>query len=241
MALEIVQIPVLSDNYVYLVHEDQSGLTAVVDPALAAPVLEAAEARGWAITHILNTHHHFDHVGGNLEIKRATGAAIVGPAYDAARIPGIDLEVSEGDVFMLGEAAADIYFVPGHTSGHIAYHFKSDDALFIGDTLFALGCGRLFEGTPEQMFKSLAKIKKLPPATRIYCAHEYTEANGAFALSVDPDNPALIARMQDVLARRAENLPTVPSFLSEELTTNPFLLAKDVKSFADVRAKKDGF
>lgn len=241
MALEIIQIPVLSDNYIYLIHEPLSGLTAVVDPALANTPLKEAEARGWAITQILNTHHHFDHVGGNLEIKAETGCTIVGPSYDRNRIPGIDVEVSEGTPYQFGEAKADIYFIPGHTSGHIAYHFSEDHALFVGDTIFALGCGRLFEGTPDQMFSSIAKLKELPDETRIYCAHEYTAANGEFALSVDPDNQFLKSRMDDVYARRAKDLPTVPSFLSEEKKTNPFLLAPDVKTFADVRAKKDAF
>lgn len=241
MALEVVQLSVLTDNYVYLVHEPVTGNTAVVDPAVAGAPLEAAEARGWKISHILNTHHHADHTGGNLEIKAATGCKIFGPSYDRDRIPGIDIEVSEGDDFFLGNEHADILFVPGHTRGHIAYFFKRDHILFIGDTLFALGCGRLFEGTPAEMFESLAKLKKLPDDTRVYCAHEYTEANGNFALSVDPGNADLIERMNKVRELRADGLPTVPSTLSEEKTTNPFLLAKDVKSFADVRAKKDQF
>lgn len=241
VALEVVQLPVLYDNYVYLVHELVSGLTAVVDPAVSGAPLEAAEKRGWNITHILNTHHHADHVGGNLAIKAATGCTIVGPSYDKDRIPGIDVEVSEGDDFKFGEAPADIIFVPGHTRGHIAYNFRDDHKLFIGDTLFAMGCGRLFEGTPAQMFDSLSKLKSLPGDTLIYCAHEYTEANGNFALTVDGGNKALLARMKDVRQKRSEGLPTVPSFLSEERKTNPFLLAGDVDRFAEVRAKKDQF
>ena len=241
MALEIVQVPVLADNYVYLVHDSLSGLTAVVDPAVAKAPLEAAGMRGWAITHILNTHHHPDHTGGNLEIKRETGCTIVGPTYDKDRIPGIDVEVSEEEPYRFGETEAEIFFIPGHTRGHIAYWFKDDNALFVGDTLFALGCGRLFEGTPEQMFDSLQKLKRLPGQTRIYCAHEYTEDNGKFALTVDPGNQALKKRMEDVCKRRAEGLPTAPSFLSEEKKTNPFLLAEDVITFAEVRARKDAF
>jgi hydroxyacylglutathione hydrolase len=241
VTLEVVQLPVLNDNYVYLVHEPVSGAVAVVDPAVADAPLEAAKECGWHITHILNTHHHGDHVGGNLKIKAATGCTIVGPAYDRDRIPGIDVEVKEGDDFKLGEAAADILFVPGHTRGHIAYFFKGDHKLFIGDTLFAMGCGRLFEGTPAQMFDSLGKLKKLPKDTLIYCAHEYTLDNGTFALTVDGDNPDLIARMQEVRQMRAENKPTVPSMLSDELKTNPFLLAASTSTFAEIRAKKDKF
>ncbi len=241
MALEVVQLPVLSDNYVYLVHEPKAKVTAVVDPAVADAPLRAAKERGWTITHILNTHHHGDHVGGNLAIKAATGCTIVGPAYDEARIPGIDETVREGDDFALGQARADILFVPGHTSGHIAYFFKADHKLFIGDTLFAMGCGRLFEGTPEQMFASLGKLKGLPDDTLIYCAHEYTEENGTFALTVEKGNQDLIRRMSEVRAMRKIGLPTVPSTLRQEKKTNPFLLAPDVPTFAEVRAKKDRF
>lgn len=239
--LEIVQIPVLADNYVYLVHEPASGATAVVDPALAEPVFLALEQRGWRLTHILNTHHHGDHIGGNLELKARTGCTVVGFAGDIARIPGIDVEVSEGGRVVLGEVSAQVLEVPGHTTGHIAYWFAEDDALFCGDTLFALGCGRLFEGTAEQMWTSLEKIRALPPATRLYCAHEYTLANGRFALSVDPENLSLVARMTRVNDARANNEPTVPSLLIEELATNPFLRVDDWRAFAALRQRKDAF
>jgi hydroxyacylglutathione hydrolase len=253
--LEIHQIPVLSDNYVYLAHCPATGDTAVVDPAVTGPVMDAAKARGWTITHILNTHHHGDHTGGNLEIKAATGCTIVGPKADRARIPGIDVEVDDGDTYRLGEADSKVFFVPGHTRGHIAYWFADSDALFCGDTMFAMGCGRLFEGTPAQMWHSLSKLKDLPGETRIFCAHEYTQANGQFALSVEPDNTDLVARMAVVDAKRARNEPTVPSTLAEERATNPFLrpdsplLQKTVGMvgddpvdvFAETRARKDSF
>ncbi len=253
--LDIHQIPVLHDNYVYLAHEAETGATAVIDPAVAAPVLESADAKGWRITHILNTHHHGNHVGGNLEIKERTGCTIVGARSDAGRIPGIDVQLSEGDNYALGNATAKVIDVAGHTSGHIAYWFEESDALFCGDTVFALGCGRLFEGTPEQMWRSLDKIRALPPSTRIYCAHEYTQANARFALTVDPTNKALRARSAEIDRLRAAGSPTVPSRLADELATNPFLRADDedvaaavgltpanpVAVFAEVRSRKDRF
>ncbi len=253
--LQIEQIPCLSDNYVYLVHEPAQGLTAVVDPAETAPVLAALAAHGWRLTHILNTHHHYDHVGGNLELKAATGCKIVGPRADRERIPGIDEEVADGDTYAFGARTAKVFDVPGHTRGHIAYWFGEDAALFCGDTLFALGCGRLFEGTPVQMWDSLSKLRALPGDTRVFCAHEYTQSNGRFALSVEPGNAALVARMQEVNRRRAANEPTVPSRLAEELATNPFLRpdsaeiqhtvglvgAPLAEVFGATRARKDTF
>ena len=253
--LDILQIPVLNYNYVYLAHEAEGEATAVVDPAVAGPVLDALARTGWRLTHILNTHHHGDHTGGNMELKAATGCTIVGPRADRERIPGIEVAVGEGDRYRLGEAEARVFDVPGHTRGHIAYWFAESDALFCGDTLFAMGCGRLFEGTPDQMWTSLGKLMRLPGATRVYCAHEYTQSNGRFALSVEPGNAALAARMKAVDAARAQGRPTVPSTMTEELDTNPFLRATcrglqrgvglegadPVTVFAKTRAMKDGF
>ncbi len=253
--LEIHQIPVLSDNYVYLAHDAASGQTAVVDPATTDEVFAALSDKGWTLTHILNTHHHMDHVGGNLVLKEATGCTIVGPRADAGRIPGIDIEVGDGDTYTLGSSTAEVYDVAGHTRGHIAYWFGDSDALFCGDTLFALGCGRLFEGTPDQMWESLSKFMELPGKTKVYCAHEYTQANAAFAITVEPDNQALIDRKAWIDAARAEGKSTVPSTLAEEFATNPFMRpdsidlqrtlglegADLVTVFADTRKRKDNF
>ncbi|MSP82080.1 MAG: hydroxyacylglutathione hydrolase [Alphaproteobacteria bacterium] len=253
--LEVVQLPVLKDNYVYLVREPATGAVGVVDPAVVEPVIGALRERDWQLTHILNTHHHGDHVGGNLELKRLTGCTIVGPRHDRERIPGIDVEVGDGDTYRFGGAEARVFFVPGHTRGHIAYWFAESDALFCGDTLFALGCGRLFEGTPQQMWSSLSRIRALPEATRVYCAHEYTQANARFALTIEPGNRALAERSKAVDAARAEGRPTVPSTIGEECLSNPFLRpespeirrrlgldhADDTAVFAEVRRRKDNF
>jgi hydroxyacylglutathione hydrolase len=241
MTLEVVQVPVLNDNYVYLAHDADSGETAVIDPAVAEPVLEAAAARGWKITQILNTHWHPDHVGGNAAIVAATGANVTGPAGEAARIPHIGRAVGEGDVVSIGGSVGRVFDVGGHTAGHVAFVFDDDDVLFPGDTLFALGCGRLFEGTPEQMFGSLAKLKALPPAMKVYCAHEYTQSNARFAVTAEPDNAVLTARAAAIDEARARGEPTVPSTIGEELATNPFLRAGSVAEFAARRAAKDSF
>ena len=254
-ALEIEQIPVLNDNYVYLAREPASGNVAVIDPAVTEPVLARLKAKNWKLTHILNTHHHGDHVGGNLDLKAATGCTIVGYAKDAARIPGIDVQVDDGDTYMFGKAPAKVIAVPGHTSGHIAYFFDESRALFCGDTIFALGCGRLFEGTAEQMWKSLSRLRALPEDTRVYCAHEYTQSNARFALTIETGNKALHERAARVNAMRAEKKPTVPSTLREEVETNPFLRADvpdvaravglsitdPIGVFAEVRRRKDVF
>jgi hydroxyacylglutathione hydrolase len=237
--MEIVQIPVLSDNYIYLAHDGAE--TAVIDPAVAEPVLAAAAARGWTITQILNTHWHPDHVGANLAIKAATGCRITGPAGEAAKIPGIDRAVADGDTVQVGGATGRVIDVPGHTAGHTAYYFGASGTLFCGDTLFALGCGRLFEGTPDQMSASLAKLMALPDDTAVYCAHEYTAANARFAVTVESDNAALGARVVEITALRAEGRPTVPSTIGYERATNPFVRAASVAEFAARRAAKDGF
>jgi hydroxyacylglutathione hydrolase len=253
--LTIHMFPCLADNYGYLLHDRDSGSTAAVDTPDAKEILAQLEAKGWRLTHILNTHHHADHAGGNLELKRQTGCTIVGPRADAARIPGIDVSVGEGDVVELGEHRAAVFDTPGHTRGHIVYYFADAHAAFVGDTLFALGCGRLFEGTPAQMWSSLQKILRWPDDTRLYCAHEYTQSNARFALTVEPGNEDLKQRAAAIASRRAANQPTVPSTLAEERATNPFLRptsrdlqeavglvgAPAVEVFAKTRALKDAF
>ena len=239
--LEVVQIPVLSDNYVYLAHDVASGETAVIDPAVGAPVLAAAAARGWTITQILNTHWHPDHVGGNAAIVEATGAKVTGPRGEAAKIPHIGRAVGEGDTVMVGASAARVLDVGAHTAGHIAYVFDAAGVLFPGDTLFALGCGRLFEGTPADMFAALGKLMALPDDMLVYCAHEYTQSNARFAVTAEPGNAALAARVIEIDARRALNLPTVPSSIGEERATNPFVRAGTVLELGARRAAKDRF
>jgi hydroxyacylglutathione hydrolase len=253
--LEIVQIPVLTDNYIYLIHDPVSGDTAAVDPAEARPVLDVLASKGWTLTYVLNTHHHWDHVGGNLELQQQTGCRVIAPTADRHRIPGIGQGVSEGDTIAVGNHTARVMSTPGHTLGHIVYHFAEDRLLFCGDTLFVMGCGRLFEGTAEQMWDSLQRLKVLPADTRIYCTHEYTQNNGRFALTVEPDNQALIGKMQRVAELRGQNCPTVPSTIGEELATNPFFRedspaiqetiglrnATPVQVFAEIRRLKDGF
>jgi hydroxyacylglutathione hydrolase len=221
--LEIHQFPCLDDNYGYLVHDRDSGITACIDTPAVAAIEAALAAKGWKLDFILNTHHHDDHAGGNLELKAKTGCRIVGPRADAARIPGIDVQVGDGDVFALGTRRARVLDTPGHPRGHIVYVFDDDHAAFVGDTLFSMGCGRLFEGTPAQMWASLQKLLPLPAETRVYCAHEYTQKNAQFALSVEPGNAALLERAAEVDRLRAMGLPTVPSTMGRERLTNPFL------------------
>jgi hydroxyacylglutathione hydrolase len=239
MAIEIVRVPVLSDNYVWLVHDATSGETLVIDPAVAEPVLVAAEARGWKITQIWNTHWHPDHVGGNAEIKAATGCIITGPAAEAERISTLDVQVRGGDVVQLGDVRAMVLDVPAHTSGHIAYHFESEQVAFVGDTLFAMGCGRLFEGTAAQMYDNMRKLEALGDATAIYCAHEYTLSNARFAVTIEPDNAALQQRVSDVVAAHERGEATVPTTIALERATNPFMRARSVEELAARRAAKD--
>jgi hydroxyacylglutathione hydrolase len=239
MPIEIVRVPVLSDNYVWLVHEATSGETLVIDPAVAEPVLAAAEARGWEITQIWNTHWHPDHVGGNAQIKAATGCIITGPAAEAERISTLDVQVRGGDVVQLGEVRAMVLDVPAHTSGHIAYHFATEQVAFVGDTLFAMGCGRLFEGTAAQMYDNMRKLEALGDATAIYCAHEYTLSNARFAVTIEPDNAALQQRVSDVVAARERGEATVPTTIALERATNPFMRASSVEELAARRAAKD--
>lgn len=239
MALEIELLPILGDNYCYLLRDPSSGVTAVVDPGTAAPIAARLDQLGRGLDWILITHHHADHTGGNLELKQRFGCRIAGPAAEAAKVPGLDLPLSEGDPFSLGDEAAAIIATPGHTRGHISYHFPASHALFCGDTLFALGCGRLFEGDPPMMWTSLQKLMALDDATRVYCGHEYTASNARFALSVDGGNADLKARAAEIDALRARDEPTIPSTIGRERATNPFVRAANADAFGKLRALKD--
>ncbi len=221
--LEIHQFPCLEDNYGYLIRDRESGETASVDAPSAAAIEAALAETGWTLNYILNTHHHADHTGGNFDLKGKHGCCIVGPAAEAPRIPGIDVAVSEGDIVKIGRHRARVLETPGHTSGHVVYVFDDSNAVFVGDTLFSMGCGRIFEGTPGQMWDSLQKLMDLPGDTRVYCAHEYTQKNGHFAATLEPYNSPLAARLSEVDQLRMLELPTVPSTIRIELLTNPFL------------------
>ncbi|MBU0557470.1 MAG: hydroxyacylglutathione hydrolase [Alphaproteobacteria bacterium] len=237
--LDILRVPVLSDNYVWLVHDKASGETLVVDPAVAEPVLEAAQAQGWTISQIWNTHWHGDHIGGNAGIVAATGAKVTAPAAELAKIPDVDRPVREGDRVRLGAHEAIVMEVPAHTAGHIAYHFPEESVIFVGDTMFAMGCGRLFEGTAEQMYTNMRRFEALPDDTRVYCAHEYTLSNGKFARQAEPENEAIAARLAQVEAARARDEATVPTTIALERATNPFLRAASIEELASRRAAKD--
>lgn len=239
--LEIVAVPAFADNYLWLVHDADSGETAVVDPGDPAPVLAEAERRGWRINKVINTHWHPDHTGGNLAIREATGATIIGPAGENGRVPGLDVALKEGDRISIGASEAEVWEVPGHTLGHIAYIFHQDSVAFVGDTLFAMGCGRLFEGTPEQMYRSLERFASLPDDFQLYCAHEYSLANARYAAHAFPANKAIAERLRHVEQERSEARPTVPTTVGEERATNPFLLAGNVAEFSRLRAEKDNF
>lgn len=237
--MEIAAVPAFTDNYIWLVHDEPSGETAVVDPGDASPVLAEAQRRGWTITQIWNTHWHPDHTGGNLALKEATGAIISGPA--SGRIPGRDVALSEGDQLRIGDRGARVIEVPGHTLDHIALIFDDERVAFVGDTLFAMGCGRLFEGTPDQMYRSLGRLVDLPEDTRLYCAHEYTLANARFAAHAEPQNDAVAARLAEVNGLRDQGLITLPTTVAEERGTNPFVRASNASEFARLRAEKDSF
>ncbi|BCW87742.1 Hydroxyacylglutathione hydrolase GloB [Alphaproteobacteria bacterium SO-S41] len=239
--LSIDLVPCLSDNYAYLLHDPVSGAVGIVDPSEAPPVLAALAARGWKLTHIFNTHHHFDHTGGNIPLKEATGAVVIGPKADAHRIPGLDTGVGEGDTVTFGTETGGVFDIPAHTTGHIALYFAASKAVFTGDTLFAMGCGRLFEGTPADMFAAMRKLEALPGDTRVYCGHEYTESNGRFALHVEPDNADIQAEMVKVRALRAAHEPTIPSTIALERRTNPFMRAANAGELGARRAAKDSF
>jgi hydroxyacylglutathione hydrolase len=253
MTLEVDQFPCLSDNYGFLLHDPASGETACIDTPDAEAYLREADAKGWPITQIWNTHWHPDHAGGNAAIKAATGCAITAPAAEEAKIAGVDRTVVNGDTVALGEWTAQVIDVGGHTMGHIAYHLPEAEIAFVGDSLFALGCGRMFEGTPPQFWASLSRLRALPAETALYCAHEYTQSNARFALHADPDNVELHAYAREVDQRRARGEATVPMQLGRELRTNPFLRADEedmrnrwggtdpVETFARLRAAKDDF
>ena len=255
MTIEIEQFTCRSDNFGVLVHEIESGETAIIDAPEEAPILAAIERTGWRPTALLITHHHGDHVEANLPLKKRFGLKITGPRAEAAKIPGIDEEVEEGHIIKLGSEMISVIETPGHTAGHISYHFENSHVAFTGDTLFALGCGRLFECKAPVMYQSLKKLTALPLDTRIYCGHEYTQANARFALTVDPTNSALKERAAEIDRLRAEGRPTLPTTMARELATNPFLRwhdpairrnlglanASDEAVFAEIRRRKDGF
>lgn len=237
--MEVVAVPAFADNYLWLVHDSDSGDTVVVDPGDGEAVLAEADRRGWRIGQVWNTHWHRDHTGGNLAVKDATGASISGPEDED--IPGRDIGLAEGGAVRIGNHVGKVIAVPGHTLGHIAIIFEDERIAFVGDTMFAMGCGRLFEGTPQQMFESLQRLARLPGNTRLYCAHEYTLANGRFALNAEPGNEAIAARVAEVMGLRERGEPSVPTTVEAERATNPFVRSSDWEEFARLRAAKDSF
>lgn len=255
MTVDILTIPCLSDNYAFLGHNATTGETFLVDAPEAAPILAALAMRGWKLSHILLTHHHGDHVDGVAEVLGQHDAKVIGAAADQHRLPALDQAVREGDRISIAGEPVDIIDVSGHTVGHIAFHFPDSEVVFTADSLMALGCGRVFEGTMDQMWASLSKLAALPPQTTVCSGHEYTTANAAFARTIEPDNPDLISRIDAINEARSRNEPTVPSALSLELATNPFLRASDPgvqrnlgmqgaqpsEVFAEIRRRKDAF
>ena len=252
---EILTVPCLSDNYAFVAHDPGSGATLCVDVPEAAPIKAALDTKGWTLSHVLLTHHHADHVQGLAELLADHPAQVIGAGADAHRLPPLGIEVAEGDTIKIGNQTGHVIDVSGHTIGHIAVHFPDSRAVFTADSLMALGCGRLFEGTPALMWTSLGKLMTLPKETVVYSGHEYTAANAKFALTVDPENSNLISRSIAIEAARSEGRPTIPSTLAEELATNPFLRAddpdirdhlgmqdaSDKDVFAEIRARKDAF
>ena len=253
--LEVFMFPCLSDNYGFLIHDPAENLTATVDTPEVSAIEGALNQKGWQLTHIINTHHHYDHAGGNLELKKKTNCTIIGPLQDKDRIPGIDLAIEHAQEFKFGSFEVKGFHTPGHTTGHMVYHFESEKIAFVGDTIFAMGCGRLFEGTPQQMLESLDLIMSWPDETMLYCAHEYTQTNAEFAITVDGKNEDLIKRKSEVEALRKDLIPTVPTQLQLEKKTNPFLRSDDheirlelgmvessrTEVFAEIRNRKDQF
>jgi len=239
--LHIHMIPVLSDNYAYCLIDSDCGKSAIVDPGDAAPVIAFCEDHGIHPDYILNTHHHGDHTGGNADIRKRYHSKVAAPAAEIHKIGHVDIPLRDGDTFMLGTTAAQIIATPGHTAGHVVFYFPEDSVLFSGDTLFAMGCGRLFEGDANDMWAGLQKLNNLPDETRVYCGHEYTQSNAASAISVMPDNHAILKRHADVTVTRQSGKPTIPTTLGLERLTNPFLMATDAGAFATLRRKKDSF
>jgi hydroxyacylglutathione hydrolase len=221
--LQIYQFPCLTDNYGVLIHDAEQGATAAIDAPDAAAVRGALAERGWQLTHILTTHHHADHTAGNLPLKAETRCTIIGPRAEAAKVPGIDQQVGQDDTFTLGGHAVRVFDTPGHTAGHISYWLPDQELAFVGDTLFAIGCGRVIEGNARMMWASLQKLMQLPKATSVYCGHEYTQANARFALTIEPENAALQKRAKEIDQLRAQGKPTLPTNIGLELETNPFL------------------
>ncbi|MDP7143615.1 MAG: hydroxyacylglutathione hydrolase [Alphaproteobacteria bacterium] len=241
MTATVEIIPILEDNYCYILQDSATQKTAVIDPGEAEPVIAYLEGRDITPDFILNTHYHWDHTDGNAAIKKQFGCKIIGPTYEAAKIPGIDQTLRDGDIFQCGDIDISVKLTPGHTRGHICFYLPQDHILFSGDTLFSMGTGRLFEGSAEQMFEGLCWIKSLPPETMIYAGHEYTLDNAAFCLSIEPDNAALIKRGEQAHALRAQDKPTLPVSLATELETNAMLRASTAAQYADLRTKKDHF
>ena len=241
MTLTARALPILSDNYAWLLLDEATGACAIVDPADAAPCIDAVEHAGGRLDLILLTHHHDDHIAGVGAVRERFGARVVGAAADQHRLPKLDHAVAEGDVVALGECTLEVIETPGHTRGHISFFCPQGDVLICADTLFALGCGRVIEGTMAEMFGSLRRLATLPPDTLVCCGHEYTQSNARFARHVDPDNVALRRRAEAIDRLRAETKPTVPSRLAEELETNPFLRAADATQFGELRRQKDSF
>ena len=237
----ITLFPCLNDNYGFLLVEPESGFCATIDTPDGVEIAKEFDRRGLTLTHILNTHHHPDHVGGNLFLKEKYGATIVGPKADAKRIPGIDIALADGEVFKFGVYDIHLIHTPGHTLGHCAYYVPSEESVFVGDTVFTMGCGRLFEGTPAQMYSSMAKLAALPADTKVYCAHEYTLSNAAFAVTAEPDNLDLRAAVKAAKALRAQSQPTVPTTIAAELKTNPFMRAETAEKLGEIRKAKDRF
>lgn len=240
-ALAIHRIPAFTDNYIWLVHDPLSAETIVVDPGAADPVLAALAERGWQLSAIWNTHWHPDHTGGNAALKAATGCTVIAPAAEAQKIPTADRLVAEGDTVAIGAHVATVLEVPAHTAGHIAFHVAEDALVFVGDTLFVMGCGRLFEGTAAQMFAAMRRFDALPDATQVYCAHEYTLGNARYAVVAEPENAAIAERLTEVERLRASGQATVPTTIAEERATNPFLRAASAEILAERRAAKDAF